>query len=1085
MKCECNGPQGKAEEKRAIRDREGFSWIASASLGLALAFLGSFPQLASAQTPSVATDLADYAPGATAQITGSGFWPNEIVTLQVTHADGTPDGGAGHEPWTVTAGPLGSFTTSWYVDPDDSLGSTFLLTAVGRDSGLTAETTFTDAPPPDLQQLWQCDPPNGYDPSTYDCAASPGWVFGNNDGLFFEGDTVPYRTRMQNLDSGNDYSITIQWDTSQSSKHALDYLKSFNATIPNALPCFGLSGLPSGLCSGLPSTLAIPPDTDMQADAAWIANAGVQDPGVFTMFGGTITSTSVYTTPGSYAGNTKTSITVFFTANSTDIVMAWGGHIAERDDWGLDNSAAAISGSPYHMRILSWRDETNNDDLNVGNTDRSLSADAVIFPASITIIKEATPQGSTVFECTASPSPLTNFSLVDDGTSANTKVFSDITNFTTYTVTEIVPLGWALLSEGGIVCSVTSPNGGSQDVTSPPSVLIDLKEGENVTCTFFNQQLCPICPADGVCGSYTCDATTNFQCVATFLTTECRAAAGVCDVAENCPGNSVDCPTTDAKEPSTTECRGDQGLCDVPESCDGTSNDCPADAKEPSTTECRGDQGLCDVPESCDGSSNDCPADAKEPATTECRGDQGLCDVPESCDGSSNDCPADAKEPATTECRGDQGLCDVPESCDGESNDCPADAKEPSTTICREAAGVCDVEESCDGTSNDCPTDEVEPATTECRADTGVCDVRELCTGNSVACPADLKEECALVTDSSLCIFDRGDECGLDTKQFNLNFTPAVDAPWPGYKANSTNPGQFYFNGFVPGDEGFTEVVIFTVPWPFVSQGAQPVHIYDGTAVTLNGCVDLHDTPALAACPATISASDWATGVSMRTGVCSDGVTTWEVNCEMVTMALPNTGGYTCTVEIGFFTPASELVYVNMHLDYGLKGHNTDMNPMDGMADRYDAGANVTTGGYDALQNNATQNGPVAVADCTPYQFTQDNGGTFSDTVYNRNAFKKIAGAMGNVQTSSNGNGLAGLPVSLFRNSTGAIVASGYTDLDGYYLLNYKHTGKAESFTVIIGSGPSAVWKVVQLKANAWAEVSYDATTGTWFIQVK
>jgi hypothetical protein len=35
--------------------------------------------------------------------------------------------------------------TTWYVNPDDSFGSTFLLTADGLSSGLHAETTFTDA----------------------------------------------------------------------------------------------------------------------------------------------------------------------------------------------------------------------------------------------------------------------------------------------------------------------------------------------------------------------------------------------------------------------------------------------------------------------------------------------------------------------------------------------------------------------------------------------------------------------------------------------------------------------------------------------------------------------------------------------------------------------------------------------------------------------------------------------------------------------------------------------------------------------------------------------------------------------------
>jgi hypothetical protein len=454
--------------------------------------------------------------------------------------------------------------------------------------------------------------------------------------------------------------------------------------------------------------------------------------------------------------------------------------------------------------------------------------------------------------------------------------------------------------------------------------------------------------------------------------------------------------------------------------------------------------------------------------------------VAESCTGTSAACPADGFKASTTTCRAATGDCDVAESCTGTSAACPADGFKASTTICRAAAGDCDVAESCTGTGAACPADGFKASTTTCRAIAGPCDVAESCPGNGAACPPDLKKECAIVTDSALCVFDRGDSCGANTKQFNLNFSPAVDV-WPGYKANSTNPGQFYFNGFAPGPGSVT----FTVPWPFVSQGAQPVHIYDGTTVTLNGCVDLHSTPALAACPATINASDWASG-STRDGYCSDGDTTWEVRCDYVAPGtLPNATGKTCEVTVTFITPASGLAYINMHLDYGLKGQATDMNPIDGAPDRYDPRANNTTGGYDALQDTTTGDGPLAIADCTPYQFTQQNGGTFNDTIYNQNVFKKIAGVFGRGQTSSNGNGLVGVNVSLYRNSTKTVVATGATDQDGYYVLLYKHTGKAEDYTVTVGSGSSAKSKVVQLKANGWAEASYDATTGTWFIQVR
>lgn len=296
--------------------------------------------------------------------------------------------------------------------------------------------------------------------------APASWQNGNlndNQATYFEGDSVPYRMKFDNLATGggNPHTVTIEWDTTKSGKHALDYLTSYDRTTsPN--PCAGVSG-----CAGPADTETIPTDP----------NALNQQAGVFSLFGGTITGVSGYTVTGSYAGDSSTKITITFTATNANPVLAWGGHIATRADWGATNSAISISGSPYHTRLLDL-------DGKGGNQDRSLSADAVIFPASITIIKDATPNGSTSFTFTGSPSPLTGFSLVDDGTNANTKVFSNILNFKKYTVGETVPAGWTLT---GIVCNATTPNGGSASVTVP-SVEIDLKEGENWTCTFGNQQ---------------------------------------------------------------------------------------------------------------------------------------------------------------------------------------------------------------------------------------------------------------------------------------------------------------------------------------------------------------------------------------------------------------------------------------------------------------------------------------------------------------------------------------------------------------------------------------------------------------------
>jgi trimeric autotransporter adhesin len=109
------------------------------------ALLLALPDLG-AQTagPSVNTDLLDYAPGATARVCGSGFRPGETVQLQVLHTDGTPNTGQGHDPWPVVADTRGDFQTAWFVARDDSLGSTFQLTAFGTTSRLTARTSFAD-----------------------------------------------------------------------------------------------------------------------------------------------------------------------------------------------------------------------------------------------------------------------------------------------------------------------------------------------------------------------------------------------------------------------------------------------------------------------------------------------------------------------------------------------------------------------------------------------------------------------------------------------------------------------------------------------------------------------------------------------------------------------------------------------------------------------------------------------------------------------------------------------------------------------------------------------------------------------------
>ena len=80
------------------------------------------------------------------------------------------------------------------------------------------------------------------------CATSAGdWVNGNlgtSKSVYFEGDSIPYRMKFDNLTNGagNTHHVTIAWDTTKSGKHAIDYLTTFNQTVADANPCLGVAG---------------------------------------------------------------------------------------------------------------------------------------------------------------------------------------------------------------------------------------------------------------------------------------------------------------------------------------------------------------------------------------------------------------------------------------------------------------------------------------------------------------------------------------------------------------------------------------------------------------------------------------------------------------------------------------------------------------------------------------------------------------------------------------------------------------------------------------------------------------------------
>jgi hypothetical protein len=433
------------------------------------------------------TDQAQYEPGATATITGSGWQPGEQVNLLVQQKPALE----ADRNFTATANANGDITTQVKAAPQP--GSVHLVTATAAQS--TSQTSFAANVSATLSQcangaLFSLGPPPV---SGQSCS----WVSGNvnaSKASYLEGSSVAYRMQMGGLVNGSSHSLTIAWASSQTGKHALDYLTTYNSTVGLAHPCDGTTG-----CSGSGSTFPIP--TDLALSGGSSLGTGMvggrwqllgPSTGNLTIWGGTITSITGLSYSGSFSGTSSTQITINFTASASNPVIAWGGHIATHTDWGTGNSAVSISGSPFHTSLVGL-------DGSGGAQDRALATGAVIFPATIYIVKQANATGT--FPFTSSPSPNSTsststdpFSLINTGDCTATSTTCPMQTYltvwgvndvlpTTYTFTETSQAGWTTT---GISCSVIGTGTWSSKLPTTAAATITLNQGDITTCTFTN-----------------------------------------------------------------------------------------------------------------------------------------------------------------------------------------------------------------------------------------------------------------------------------------------------------------------------------------------------------------------------------------------------------------------------------------------------------------------------------------------------------------------------------------------------------------------------------------------------------------------
>ena len=241
------------------------------------------------------------------------------------------------------------------------------------------------------------------------------------------------------------------------------------------------------------------------------------------------------------------------------------------------------------------------------------------------------------------------------------------------------------------------------------------------------------------------------------------------------------------------------------------------------------------------------------------------------------------------------------------------------------------------------------------------------------------------VTSSNFYNFDYDAAAG---RQFKLILTPDVPTYPNLYRVTASNPGQFFYNIFYYAASPTSTPFTITIPDPFVTQGANPVHVYDSIATSGNYMLP-------------------------------DG--------NDITSQFTITPTYAGDVFTGFIiTPIgtySGPIYITIHLDYGYKkilgGLGKDKN------------------------NNALLGSTIKIYDLSNYIFSVSEPLTDSDTVKNRNVFKRDPGFVGLV-TNSEGAPVANVKVQIYG-PTGTLLGTVYTDNDGWYFYNYKYQRKSSN----------------------------------------
>ena len=971
---------------------------------------GAFISGASAtSTPTITSDKADYAPGATVTLTGAGWQPGEAVHVLVTNSSA----GTWSYSADVAASSTGGFTTQFKLST--SYIATYFVSATGPVSG-TATTSFTDH----AASLDQCR--NGGVSGPFVPCANSAWVNGNagsSDSHWTEDEFIPYRAEVSGITaSGTVHTLELEYDTVVGGLHAIDYLGSFDATettssegnelhanksdpcgdvLPGCNPAAPTSSLPlppispQGLTNCVGVSTGTPPTPITGADSGRFMK-------IWGPLGTAITAMKYEPETNKGGGTCSRIIKVTFEVGGSEptntVVLAWGGHIARGpgfNGWGAGKGAGSVNGSSYHMAFVSGSGH-GLDGESQGSQDRSLSAGAVIPASTITIIKKAVGGNGTFGYTTTGGGGLEpSFTITTIG--GEGKKINPGINPGSYTVNESsLPTGWNFTSlecatEGG----ATFEKSGAK-----ASITIPVTGGATVTCTY-----------------------TNTKKVKPEISTTIHNAADKSEVTGALAlGSSVydTASVTSSNEPTFKPTGTVTFLFYESGDCSGTPAEQTGVAlgKESAT---HGPLGagsysfkakyVAGSDPNFNGATSSC-----EPLTIN-KATPSISTTVEDKNGST----IDNTHPAAvgTEVHDTASLTGTTGFSLAEgatvtyhfytNNNCEGTPTNETVTVAANGS-VPDSAAQTLGAGSYSYSATYNPNTNT-----------NYKSATSAIEPFRVVQK-SLVTDTSLCTFNEEPSMGAST--FRLIYTPSS----PGSKLSASNPGQFYYNVF---DNAPTGKITFTLPYPFVTQGATPIHVYSSvTMVTKEGKTCLIPGPEVAGSKSTVTLASYGSGGF----------------------------GSTATVTVTFSSP-SGFAYANIHVEYGLKGTT-----------------GWTKGGISGNDAISGLEPPLpTIHDGQAYTFSETDGSPDSQVAHSTNAFKKDPGIGGLVQRA-NLELVPNVPLGIY-DSTGKLVYSTATDRDGWYYWEYKYTGKATSFTVKLGAPYAGKQQTVWIKSNGYALANF------------